>query len=233
MSDRFEELIKASSAEMPDPGEYRRLNRSALRSRLRRMESPKRRHTLVLVMSCLAITVLFSGQLNKLGSDDFDLEIFEGTNALGGASGIYRDEFTGSTLVFRGTEEDARELLLQKAAQEGSLHSVSGLSYGGKTDWAFAYTHDINGKEEISNGIYNPPGYPRVELPNGIHFLQTYYEDLIEWTKSSPAIKEYEEEIEGTMVLMQVWKKAYPDFGLVTYTRGTPLPPGQEGFPTR
>lgn len=224
MTDRFDEIIQGSRPEMPDPAEYRRLNRVPLRKPVRRFPVlPKPGPSFVVATTCFALLVLFSGQISQLGSDDFETNPTQELDALGNEATIHTDEVRGSTLVFHGSDEDAKELLQQKAAGEGILSYVSCIGYGGQTRWMFVYMHEINGVMHRTNTRYNPEGYPNVDLPNEEYFQRTYRRDLNNLYRNTPPLEEYFLEIEGTRILMKTWKKWYPGFGEVTYSRGTPL----------
>lgn len=118
MKANLDQWIRDARDDTPDSGEYRRLNRGILKERMSTVVSHRRRnHRVLLVSVSLVFVMLFSGQLNQLGSDDFD--------TIG---------------------EDLDGFNRAEAAGECELVWIQGTSYGGKTDWLKYEKQVIDGK---------------------------------------------------------------------------------------
>ena len=75
MEKEFDRLTESSRPDVPDPSEFRRLNRAGLRDPIERTNrTADRKRILVAVTACLALMVLLSGRLNKLGTYDASSE---------------------------------------------------------------------------------------------------------------------------------------------------------------
>lgn len=223
MSDRFDDLLKASAAETPDPGEYRRLNRAALRDHISHPRTgPIHRHRLIVVTACIGIMILFSGQTSQLGSDDFEMEITEGRNALGEKTTIFKDTFTGSTWVGNLSEEKIQELDQAYKSHQGEPSRLTGLTYQGKECWTFYRT--IVNKQGVREEVPAdpPPGYDCDEMQDNIRFYRTYFNDLRDRAEYLPPTNQYRVALYEVEFLVKEWTKSYPHYGEVTYSRGTP-----------
>lgn len=221
MNDKFEKLIRDSAPEIPDPDEYRRLNRVHLRERLHEMEKPKRRHSLVVATACLALMVLFSGQISNLGSDSFDLISEPDTTLLGNETTVHTNSFSGYSFTATGSDQKISDIQQAFAAQDGKLTSISCLAYGGKQKWKVNREAIIEGEiRELTAD--NPEWLPRDDLDQEIDFFLNYYRDLLDRSKTLRPDQVSTMTVFGVEFTVHTWKHTYPSFGEVTYSRGNP-----------
>ncbi len=76
MRANLDQWIKNSKADVPESGEYRRLNRAMLKERIAAMAPRRRRHHRVLLgFLSLVFLMLFSGQLNKSDRDELNRSV--------------------------------------------------------------------------------------------------------------------------------------------------------------
>lgn len=223
MSDRFDELIRTSAAEMPDPGEYRRMNRVPLRAPVKRFSRiPRPRHSFVMAATCLALMVLFSGQIAELGSDDLEMQRISGTDWRGQEQTLHRDEFTGMVFNSEGSEEEVKDLQHAFLAQDGPPVRLIGMAYGGKEDWDVYQLSIIEGIErEIP--MDTPPELPTEVLPRMFEFYPTYYRDIRMRAEHLPHDRLRNMTVYGVEFEVKSWKKTYPGYGEVTFSIGLPV----------
>ncbi len=227
MKANLDKMIKDAKDEVPESGEYRRLNRAMLKERMANMAPRRRRrHRVLLGVLSLVFLMLFSGQLNQLGSDGFDTIVRTETTDYGVTTNIHENVFRGGSVGFPDnfSEADADEFHRSVAAGEGEIVKVTGLSYGGKTTWnTFITKMNINNKEIIPGGR---PNYPKSEFPeNYIEFLKTNFSDLKAKANSTPPHRTEQMMVDGIMIDFQIWTFEYPGYGPVTRYLGTPVKP--------
>lgn len=224
MTDNLDKWIKDAKSEVPDPGEYRRLNRAMIKERmLARNPDRPRRHTLLLVGASVVFLILLSGQISQLGSDDFDRTSKVVDTPLIGPTTVYTDEFrkTSVNLPKNYTEADRDEFYRSSAAGEGEITMVTGLSYGGKTSWLKHIRKMVN--EKVSNHgepVRNPESVQPDDL---IDFLVSHMADLKARTKAEPPHETMQMEFDGVMIDLKSWTYDYPGYGPVTSYNGFPV----------
>jgi hypothetical protein len=227
MKANLDKWIEDAKDNVPDSGEYRRLNRAMLKEHMANMAPRRRRrHRVLLGGLSLVFLMLYSGQLNQLGSDGFDTIVRTETTVYGETKNIHENVFLrGSVGLPRNfSETDADEFHRSAAAGEGEVVKVTGLSYGGKTAWNIFITKmKINDMEIIPGGR---PNNPKSEFPdNYFEFLKTNFSDLKAKTNSAPHHRTERMIVDGQMVEFQIWTFEYPGYGPVTRYLGTPVKP--------
>ena len=226
MKANLDNLIKDAKDDVPDSGEYRRLNRAMLKEHIANMAPRRRRrHRVLLGILSLVFLMLFSGQLNQLGSDGFDTISRTETTYWGDSVNIYENVFRGGSVSGRGSfsEADADEVHRSIVADKGEVVKVTGLSYGDKTVWNTFKKMNINDIEITPGGH---PGNPPSEYPdNYFEFLTSHYSDLKTRANSTPPHRTERMIVDGIMMDFQIWTFEYPGYGPVTRYLGTPVKP--------
>ncbi len=224
MKANLDKWIKDAKDEVPESGEYRRLNRAMLKERMAVMAPRRRRrHRVLLGVLSLVFLMLFSGQLNQLGSDSFDTISRTETTYWGVTSNIYENVFRSESVSGQGdfSESDADEVHQYLLADDGELVKVTGLSYGDKTVWNTFKKMNINSEEIIPGGH---PGNPPSEYPeNYFEFLASHYSELKTRANSTPPHRTERMIVDGIMMDFQIWTFEYPGYGPVTRYFGTPV----------
>jgi len=197
MKNNLDKWIMDARDDVPDSGEYRRLNRVMLKERMTTMDTGRgRRHHRVLLGSfSLLFLMMFSGQLNQLGSDSFD---------------TVREDWTSPD-----------ELNRAMAAGEGELLWVQGTSYGGKTNWLKMVKFVVNGK--IDPRGMDLDDRTDIEPDNYLDFLVKYARDIVKKTESTPHQRETVMTFDGVVCKVKIWVFNYPEYGEVTRYIGTPI----------
>jgi len=224
MKANLDKWIKDAKDEVPESGEYRRLNRAMLKERMANMAPRRRRHHRVLLgVLSLVFLMLFSGQLNQLGSDGFDTIREDWVSPIGKNVPLIKDKFSGQP--HSGLEDlsakDLDEFYRAEAAGEGEIVLVQGTSYGGKTDWLKYVNQVINGKI-IKTGVGLDEG-PDVEPDNFEDFLVKHELEIIEKTNSTPPQRETVMTFDGVVCNVEIWVFHFPEFGEVIRYIGTPI----------
>lgn len=223
MTDRFDEIIHGSRPDMPDPADYRRLNRVPLRKPVKRFSGlPKPGHSFVIVAACLAVVVLLSGQTSELVSHDWELVSETGTTGVGTETVWHTDPITGRTFNNTGTEEEIRGWQQAYAAQDGKLTEVTFLGYGEYVCWLFHAEFNVNGITEPSI-LDDPPGFPCGEMPGLRTLLENYGKDMNLRKNIEPPHETFVIHAYGHEILMESWNHQYPGFGEVTFARSSRL----------
>ena len=225
MKSNLDKWIKDARDDAPDSGEYRRLNRAMLKERMDAMGTNRRRnHRVLLGVLSLVILMLFSGQVNQLGSNGFDTTTSTTILPLsGGTVTVHENAFRGGevNLLEDFSESDIDEFHRSVAAGEGEMVKVSGTSYGGKTNWVKLVRRVINGKENLSGEIVQDP---KPESPRDIdEFIKAHNNDLRTRSKSEPPHGEMRMVIDGILVDFKFWTFEYTGYGEVTRYLGTPI----------
>ncbi len=224
MKENLDRWIKDAKDEVPDSGEYRRLNRVLLKERmLSAGPGHRRQHRVLLVSVILIFLLLISGQFAKLGGDGFNAIIEDWVNSRGETIPVLRNEFRGNTFTAPKdfTSEDLDELNHALAAGDGELLAVWGISYGGKTSWIKYVKRMINGK--IDKRGESPQDRPAVEPDNYQKFLETHMREIVQKTKILPAQREALMTFDGIPCKMQIWVFHFPDYGEVLRFKGVPV----------
>ena len=222
MSSRFDELLASSAPEMPDPGEYRRLNRASMREPVHLSGRGKRSHTLVKVAACLAFMVMAGGQLNPLGGDDLEMIQSTGLDWKGEKQTLYGDEFTGMVFNSEGSDERVKDLQHFFLSQDSDPVKLDCMAYGGKQAWTVYGMGMVEG--ELSRlPLKNPSWLPNEDLPRPFEFYPTYYRDIRTRSDLLPPVNQYLLTVYGVEFLVKEWKHTYPGYGEVTYSVGFPV----------
>jgi hypothetical protein len=224
MKANLDKMIKDAKDEVPESGEYRRLNRAMLKERMANLAPRRRRrHRVLLGALSLVFLMLFSGQLNQLGSDDFEMAREDWVSLLGKTIPVMKNEFRGSTFtVPEGfSPDDLDELNRSILAGEGELLWVQGTSYGGKTNWVKYVNRVINGKLQGSGA--DLVDRPDVEPDNYVEFLKKYVREIVEMTDSTPPQRETVMTFDGVVCNVEIWVFHFPEFGEVIRYIGTPV----------
>jgi hypothetical protein len=216
-------MIKDAKDDVPDSGEYRRLNRVMLKERMATVSPHRRHHRVLLVSLSLIFLMMFSGQLNQLGSDDFEMVRDDWVSPLGKTIPVMKNEFRGSTFtVPEGfSPDDVDELNRSILAGGGDFLSVQGTSYGGKTTWLKVVNRVINGKILKINDDLNDR--PDVEPDNYVEFLVKYNREIVEKTRSTPPQSETVMTFDGVVCNVKIWVFNFPEYGEVIRYMGTPI----------
>ena len=225
MKTNLDKWIKDARNDAPDSGEYRRLNRAILKERMDTMGTSRRRrhHRMLLGIFSLVFLMMFSGQINQLGSDSFDTTTSTTTILLSGnTETVYENVFRGGSVVLPGlSEADVEDYHRSVAAGEGELVKVTGTSYGGKTRWVKIVRRTINGEENVGGDIVHDP---KPETPHDFFkFMKAHAEDFNARIKLEPPHGETKMVIDGILVNFQYWTYEYPGYGEVTRYTGTPV----------
>ncbi len=225
MKSNLDKWIKDAKDDVPDSGEYRRLNRAMLKERMASTAPGRRRFPRVLLGAfSLVFLMMFSGQLNQLGSDSFDMtKRTEIHSWRGDSSTIYENVFRGSSFNVPKdySQADIDEFQQSLAAGEGSIYMVTGLSYGGRTSWDKHVIRIINGKETRSGGAANSP--PSQYPENHLEFIEANIRDLVGKCKNEPPHEKMKMMVDGVLIDFGVWTFEYPGYGDVTYYKGYPV----------
>ncbi len=224
MKANLDQMIKDARDDVPDSGEYRRLNRVMLKERMAATASPRHRHHRVLLVTLsLVFLMMFSGQLNQLGSDDFEMVREDWVNIEGKTIPVMRNEFRGNTFsVPQGfTPEDLDEMNRSIMADEGELVWVQGTSYGGKTTWLKYVNRVINGKTQGMGGPLDDDHYD--EPDNYLEFLVEHAREIVKMTGSTPPQRETVMTFDGVVCNVKIWVFHFPEYGEVIRYMGTPI----------
>ena len=128
MKANLDQLIKDARDDVPDSGEFRRLNRALLKERMA-IAGPRHGHHRVLLVSlCLVFLMIFSGQLSQLGSDDFEMAPEKKLNISKEMIRLMKNEFRGSAFVVPEgfSPDDLDKMNRSILAGEGELVWVQG-----------------------------------------------------------------------------------------------------------
>ena len=223
MKANLDQLIKDARDDVPDSGEYRRLNRVMLKERMANAGPHRRHHRVLLVSLSLVFLMMFSGQLNQLGSDDFEMVREDWINPRGKTIPVMKNEFRGNTFtVPEGfSPEDLDEMSRSIMADEGELVWVQGTSYGGKTTWLKYVNRTINGKTQGMGGSLEDR--PHVEPDNYLEFLVEHAREIVEMTKSTPPRRETIMTFDGVACNVKIWVFQFPEYGEVIRYMATPI----------
>lgn len=225
MKSILDKWIIDSREDIPDPGEYRRLNRALVKEQMAIAGTRRMRNRVLLAALSLAFIMMYSGQLKQLGSDDFETISSSDVLPLNG------DTVTIHEAPFRGTqvylpedfsETDVDEYFQGAAAREGEMIRVTGLSYEGKTDWTKIVRMVVNGQELVVNSP-TPIQDPKPETPRDFEkFLLAHIMDLTARAKSEPPHARMQKAIDGVLVDFKIWEFEYPGYGKVIWYDGVP-----------
>jgi hypothetical protein len=223
MTEQFDRFMRDAAGDVPDPGEFRRLNRALLKDRMLvtepRRQRAFRRNQLFGAVLCGLIVMTF---VPPLGSDSFDLEQEV-------VSSDHKGDITYHTNTFRGTSfnvndgydrQDIDELNQQLATGEGRIVRVTGLGWGGRTIWLKHIERDINGRR-VTHGtdIKNPPS----EDPAGwLDFLVAHKDDVQRIKDTRLPDREEYRVMDGVRIRLQVWSEEFPGVGDVQIYEGVP-----------
>jgi hypothetical protein len=224
MRANLDKWIKDAKDDVPDSGEYRRLNRILLKERMITSGPDRRRHHWVLlVVIILVFLMLLSGQLNQLGSDGFETNTRNEKSLHGDTTTIHENVFRGGSVNLPRdfSEADIDEYHRSVAAGEGSIVMVTGLSYGGKTTWLKFVKRIVNGKENIEGG--ETESMISEDLDDFLQFYQKYNSDLKAKTATEPPHEIKRMVVDGVMLDFRIWTYEYPGFGKVTRHIGLPV----------
>ncbi len=222
MKNNLDKWIRDARDDVPDSGEYRRLNRVMLKDRMGASRS-RRHHRVLLGSFSLVFLMMFSGQLNQLGSDDFEMLREDWVNPRGETIPVMRNEFRGNTFTVPKdfSPEDLDEMNRSIIAREGELVWVQGTSYGGKTNWTTFVNRVINGKIQGMGGSLDDRPY--VEPDNYFEFLDKYAREIVKKTKTTPPQRETVMTFDGVVCNVKIWIFQYPEYGEVIRYVGTPI----------
>jgi hypothetical protein len=220
----LDKWIKDAKDDVPDSGEYRRLNRALLKGHMANMAPRRRRrHRVLLGSLSLVFLMLFSGQLNQLGSDDFDLIMEDWVSPLGKDVPVAKHQFSGQS--FTGLEdlstEDLDEFYRAVSAGEGEIVWVQGTSYGGKTKWLKYVKQVVNGKIVNRGGVLDDR--PFVEPDNYLEFLVKHVHEIEKKTRTEPHQSETVMTFDGVVCNVKIWVFHFPEYGEVIRYVGTPI----------
>ena len=224
MNVNLDTWIKDASIEIPDSGEYRRLNRALLKERMALLATRRQRHHRVLLMVLSVVFIMMtSGQVNQLGSDSFDTTT--GTMVLpmsGDTATYYENVFRGGSAVLPGySEAEVEDFHRSVAAGEGEMVKVTGTFYGGKTTWAKIVRRTISGKERL---VPDTVQDPKSETPHDfIKFMKAHVKDFNARLEMEPPHGERQMVVDGVLMNLQYWTYEYPGYGEVTRYTGTPV----------
>lgn len=224
MKANLDKWIKDAKADVPDSGEYRRLNRALLKERMHTTGTGHRQLFRVLLVSFVLVVLLFfSGPFNQLGSDDFETVRDEYVTFRGDTIPFLKNEFRGSSFAIpKGfTPADLDEMNRAITAGEGEIMAVYGISYGGKTSW-------IKYVKQITNGKINKMGQDLADRPdvtpdNYLKFLEAHIKDIVEKTRTSPPQREALMTFDGVLCKMKIWVFHFPEYGEVLRYQGVPV----------
>jgi len=225
LKSNLDKWIKDAKDDVPDSGEYRRLNRAMLpESSITTTPRRRRIHRVLLGSLSLVFLMMFSGQVTQLGSDSFDTTTSTITLPLSSNTvTLHENVFRGGTVYLPGlsSEADVDEYHRSVAAGEGEMVRASGTSYGGKTYWTKLIRRNINGKEsEVGDTVQNP----KSETPRGFdEFLVAYGKNFNARIKLEPPHGRMQKVIDGVLVDFKFWAFEYPGYGKVTRYFGTPV----------
>jgi hypothetical protein len=220
----LDKWIKDAKDDVPDSGEYRRLNRALLKERMHTTGTGRRRlHGVLLVSIILVVLVFFSGSLNQLGSDDFKTVRDDYVNLQGNAVPVLKNEFRGNSFIIPKdfTPADLDEMNRAIAAGEGEIIAVYGTSYGGKTNWIKYVKQIINGK--VNKMGQDLADRPDVTLDNYMKFLEVHMQDIVEKTRTSPHQREALMTFDDVLCNMKIWVFHFPEYGEVLRYQGVPV----------
>jgi len=223
MKANLDQLIKDARDDVPNSGEYRRLNRVMLKERMATAGPRRRHHRVLLVTLSLVFLMMYSGQLNQLGSDDFEMAREDWVNLRGKTIPVMRNEFRGNSFSVPKdfTPEDLDEMNRSILAGEGELVWVQGTSYGGKTNWLKYVNRVINGKIQGTGGSLEDR--PHVEPDNYLEFLVEHAREIVEMTDSTPPQRETVMTFDGVVCNVKIWVFHFPEYGEVIRYMGTPI----------
>lgn len=227
MKDNLDKWIKDAQDEVPDSGEYRRLNRAMLKERMLTVNPRRSRtHRLLVMAASLLILIGFSGQVSQLGSDSFDTT----TSTVIVPSA--RDTFTVHKNAFRGgsvnlpedySEADVDEYQRSVAAGEGEIVGAFGTSIGGKTSWMKLTRRTVNGEDiQVGDSVMEPKSE---DTDEHYDFNLAHGKALTARTKTEPPHGQVQLSMDGVLMDFNYWTFEYPGYGEVTRYYGTPVQP--------
>lgn len=223
MMDRFTDLIRNSRPVLPGDSTFRRLNRLVLREpTIPASQGRNRRRTFVMVTACLALLVLFSGQVNQLGSDDFEYIAGTAKDSRGLDVRVYEDTFDGSSLMSNMSVEEVTEYQQAYAANDGTPSKLVGYEYGGRAQWIVYRKFMIDGVLQ-ERPAENPPWLPQDTPRDFGEFMKTHNQEMKTRMARIPPTELFTLEIFGVAFRVQAWKHTFPKYGEVIYSRGYPL----------
>lgn len=224
MTDRFDELIREAAPEVPDTKVTRQVNRALMHECIRR-DHPrrKRNYRLGLVAAGLALVVVFSGQVQDVGSDGFNMIQIEDSKVPGG---VVKNEFRGRGFnVLEGeTEQDIQETNLQVSADEGIVVEVEGWLLDGDYYWVIKRKYLINGKEKFLYGATKTPKFfPSKKLT--AFLISDEWDNILQEIQVGeiPSGRITKIELDGVWFSAQAWPFSTSDSKDGTYYLGQPI----------
>ena len=226
MKEPFSRIIESSANRLPDPGEYRRLNRAALRLMMSEsyvVQRPLFSRTLTTAAAVLLI--ILSGYWGPLGSNDFEYEFPTGQFGTVGEQAVHKDTCGGFQLTDVSSTSLAEEIERVRAADLGEPTCLTCLAYGGVEQWIFKKTVILSeGPLEII--VDNPPGLPCDSLPRSMEFYRTHGPTLESMMAEDPPAAVTTMVLESVTFEVKTWFRDFPGYGEVRYSRGWPHRPG-------
>jgi len=225
MSKTFDDLLRGCAPEMPDPSEYRRLNRMAMKARMAyKPARRKRRHTLLVVTCCLLAMVLFSGRVDNLGSYDGSLSSEKTTDILGNDYTVYSQEFGG--IEFNTPEDfeesDVRHFHEAIVAGDYEVLDIRCTTVAGKSNWSKTVLMNMEGeKQESSRWVDDFPSDPFEGQLQA--FFMLHMGEVTATIKSRPPDETGTLKADGYVFAMKYWYFFFPGFGEVRHARGAPI----------
>lgn len=231
MTQDFDKLIASAAPEVPDCGESRRTARALMNERVRLETQRQRTRHLrrISVAAGLVFVVMMGGQLSELGSDGFDFKM--GTLELSNGETVPQIVNTfrgaGAGITSKMTEDELYEFQQQILLREGTIESITGLSFNdAPPQWFINYLIINNGKVKVIER--EPLGLSVENMPisrDKVRFLIDELDSFMELVASGQiAGKPYDKiAADGVTFEVRQWSKQYPQWGLFTYYRGEPV----------
>lgn len=188
----LDRLVRDAAGPLPDPGLSRRAIRASLAGHLARRQRREARARIGRTLGLAA--VLAVALVGQLGSDDFNITVNNRTRA-GKDWKVYRQGLRGEEVWVRdgaGTprlsEENAVQILEQRASRSGVLVGLSGWQIGSRRHLFFIYEYVIDGKFVAESGPV--PGYP-AKLPKWLKDYAgpdptAFFEATASWDDHAP-----------------------------------------------
>jgi hypothetical protein len=222
MTDSWEKIIRQGAPEVPDSRLAHRTNRALMMERMRRdLPRRKRSYRLQVATGGLAMVIFFTGQVSDVGSDAWDFEIREITHAGGKTDQVFDREF-GNGTVNAGSEDQARDIFINKMIRDGEVLKAVGLEVHGQVQWYLIAEVMADGEPVKTNWeTKNPPTQSNPDHAKII--MNGLYREILQARKSQPCQYSRAMKLDEFNFEMKTWVFEDTPFGVVKYHHGTPI----------
>jgi hypothetical protein len=222
--DKFEKWIMEAAPEVPINEMKKEIHLWVLRERLREKEILRnRRHKRQRRASMVAVLLVFflySGNVSELGSDGFEITMFEIDGGLKSISG-HRETYV--PVYEEDTAEEILDLHQQIEARIGWPVSVDAYGFEGAIQWTISYEYQVGEEKRLYTETVL--GRPSVLTREMQAFMLAEGDKMMEQAEEGilVPVETREEEVEETLFLLKFYEYESENYGIVKYIKGEPI----------